>query len=369
VVIAACKATEEAALQLGSLAANLARASGCSENTLLTGRQIEIRARLFAVLDQPFRRWISELIDAHETPQSALASWCALMAGHARSIAEEHLAQVPARAVCGHAVIDDHGKTVVVTAARAEAWFGSGLARAVAASQSPTADRTPGNRDAATERAAEPQSAEQELAEPKKAREPAWLAGLGELFQETTILSRQNGKDAGRLARWRRGLGQEPGQAPELWTDTTHITRMVGAERNAQEVEVVLHHCLTLYALHQQFRRDSTHVTDRLGAKRGSVGAACRELRDTYAAAGRPTGGVERGFRAVTGSGTIAEVAWQLRGLVQLMRTERVPLDYVMLAADLADWPHLDRRDRVLRRWGQDFLGVDAPALGSKGTG
>ena len=44
-----------------------------------------------------------------------------------------------------------------------------------------------------------------------------------------------------------------------------------------------------------------------------------------------------------------------LRGLVQLMSSKDIPLDYVSLAGDLYEFQTRDGAARARLRWGQDF--------------
>ena len=47
--------------------------------------------------------------------------------------------------------------------------------------------------------------------------------------------------------------------------------------------------------------------------------------------------------------------AHHLRGLIQLLRAEEIPLDYVHLAENLYDFQNPDSRPGVRLEWGQDF--------------
>jgi CRISPR system Cascade subunit CasB len=119
-----------------------------------------------------------------------------------------------------------------------------------------------------------------------------------------------------------------------------------------------------LYAMHQQSRTEPMHLVSAPGdfSNRRSIGAACRELRIAYTRENRPADGLDRRFRAAATASTVSEVAWHLRGLIQLLREKKIPLDYVQLAADLAGWPDPDRRARARRRWGLDYHRVNTPS-------
>lgn len=131
VAVAATKAADDAAGRLAGLAADLARAAGCTDPKLLDGRRRSARSRLNATLDQPFRRWIAHLAKNDKTPQQALTGWCQTVRRHTATIGEELLSRIPDTAVRGHPVKNGSSETLL-TAAQAEAWFWHGLAKALA---------------------------------------------------------------------------------------------------------------------------------------------------------------------------------------------------------------------------------------------
>ena len=103
---------------------------------------------------------------------------------------------------------------------------------------------------------------------------------------------------------------------------------------------------LTLYALHQQGAQRPMHVDGQ------RLGMAIRKL------AGNDTDrlkAVQRRFNAFATARSMPECLHHLRGLVQLLRSEDIPLDYVELAGDLYEFQTPDGAARVRLRWGQDF--------------
>lgn len=103
---------------------------------------------------------------------------------------------------------------------------------------------------------------------------------------------------------------------------------------------------LTLYALHQQGAQRSMHADGQ------RLGMAIRKL------AGNDTDrlkAVQRRFNAFATARSMPECLHHLRGLVQLLRSEDIPLDYVELAGDLYEFQTPDGAARVRLRWGQDF--------------
>jgi len=136
----AVRAAEEAATALATLAANLARAAGCDEDGLLTGRRRAARTRLYAELDSRFRRWIAELGGSADEPAEALGQWRTEVREQAERIAGEMLGAVPPEAVRGRDVRVDRERYELINAPRAEIWFNAALRKAAARATS-TADQ------------------------------------------------------------------------------------------------------------------------------------------------------------------------------------------------------------------------------------
>ena len=136
------------------------------------------------------------------------------------------------------------------------------------------------------------------------------------------------------LANLRRGIGKAPGE--ELMSSTGEPTWAEWAVSGA----------LTLYALHQQGAQRSMQADGQ------RLGMAIRKL------AGNDTDrlkAVQRRFNAFATARSMPECLHHLRGLVQLLRSEDIPLDYVELAGDLYEFQTPDGAARVRLRWGQDF--------------
>lgn len=149
------------------------------------------------------------------------------------------------------------------------------------------------------------------------------------------------------LARLRRGLGKAPGEVLDILEYTTSRELVgQGGSDDPSFAEIAAHQAITLFAMHQQSLRRPMH-------QRGpSLGAALRRLvgRDL-----KPEHPVVRRFTMLGTAQDFDEVAHHLRGLVQLLRTQDIPLDYGLLAADLLRWQHLRARAGVRLRWGRDF--------------
>ncbi len=150
------------------------------------------------------------------------------------------------------------------------------------------------------------------------------------------------------LANLRRGIGKKPGELPQLWE---LLFRDFPEELMSQNgtptwEEWAVTGALTLYALHQQGSDQKMHVKgQKLGTAIGSLVASDEERL-------KP---VQRRFNAFATAKSMPECMHHLRGLIQLLRSEGIPLDYAELAGDLYTFQMPDGAAKVRLRWGQDF--------------
>jgi CRISPR system Cascade subunit CasB len=150
------------------------------------------------------------------------------------------------------------------------------------------------------------------------------------------------------LARLRRVIGRDPGfdytledylHVPDELLDTRQI-------EPATDVEYAVHDAVSLYALHQQSRRERMHVDGR------GLGRAVAEL---VQAADGPDG-IRRRFAALGTASSYHESIHHLRGLITMLRGHQIPLDYGLLAEDLRTLRRPDGRQRVQAIWGREFF-------------
>lgn len=164
-------------------------------------------------------------------------------------------------------------------------------------------------------------------------------------------LSGGNNESATRamLARLRRGIGKSPGSMPELWGVTLDglPEPLLGRGDRPTPGEWAVHTALTLFALHQQ-GNDLNQCVSKEGV---ALGAAVRRLVNDEDDEAR----IKRRFDAAATADSLEEFCYHLRGLIQLLKTEDIPLDYPTLAMDLYRFQFPDVRDSVRLRWGQDF--------------
>jgi CRISPR system Cascade subunit CasB len=152
------------------------------------------------------------------------------------------------------------------------------------------------------------------------------------------------------LARLRRVIGRAPGSDYTLERYLELPEELLGHrspdDAEATDAEHAAHDAVTLYALHQQSRRERMHATGRgLG----------RAVADLVRATSGPDG-VRRRFAALGTASTYAESIYHLRGLVTMLREHQIALDYGLLADDLQTLRRPDGRQRIQATWGREFF-------------
>lgn len=155
------------------------------------------------------------------------------------------------------------------------------------------------------------------------------------------------------LAKLRLGIGNEPGSMPALWDVTLNgladsLTSKDGAPTRG---EWAVHTALTLYALHQQGADMHQHAMSK---EKNALGISLRKLIKNEEDEKR----VKRRFDAAATSDSLEEFSHHLRGLIQLLKTQDIPLDYPALAEDLYWFQFPEIRDSVRLRWGRDFYRI-----------
>ena len=158
-----------------------------------------------------------------------------------------------------------------------------------------------------------------------------------------------------QLATLRRGVGRKPGDMPDLWgllfADMPEEMMSRTAEPTA--AEWAAYTALTLYATHQQgaeINRQNMHI-GKDDKNAGGLGRAVARLVKNADDRER----IARRFNAFATASDMTEAAHHLRGLIQLLRAEEIPLDYVKLAGDLYRFQNPKYAPEVRLSWGQDF--------------
>ncbi|MEI2777234.1 MAG: type I-E CRISPR-associated protein Cse2/CasB [Tetrasphaera sp.] len=155
----------------------------------------------------------------------------------------------------------------------------------------------------------------------------------------------------GDLARLRRLRPGDLGADTDSWALTMDVLpdALMGRRDQPNAAERATQAALVLFALHAQSARGAIHVPDR------SLGLAIRHLAEARDG-DDPTGGaVMARFQSLGRAQTYGQLMTHLRGLIQLLRTEAIPLDYGALGADLYRWQQPDGPAIVRLRWGRGF--------------
>ncbi|MGW5876009.1 type I-E CRISPR-associated protein Cse2/CasB [Nocardiopsis terrae] len=151
------------------------------------------------------------------------------------------------------------------------------------------------------------------------------------------------------LAKLRRGAGRTIEEAPELVGLTTNeafYEHFPLDHPRIDDAEAAVHEALTLYALHQQSKREKG-----MHRRGHELGAAVRRLM--------PSGDIDEPLRkrfvqAQTANDPRIRID-RLRAIVTLLRGEDLPLDYGLLADQLYDSRTRAGAERVRRSWGRGF--------------
>ncbi len=150
------------------------------------------------------------------------------------------------------------------------------------------------------------------------------------------------------LAKLRRGIGQAPGASPELWETTLgEIPESLWQNIRA---EACIFTALTLFSLHQQGKSTSTE-SDWMQRKDQGLGTAMQALIHDPDERERIT----KRFVVLATSESLKELTWHLRGAVQLLRRDGIPLDYAQLAGEIYAFDEGTRRNDVRMKWGRQF--------------
>ena len=141
-------------------------------------------------------------------------------------------------------------------------------------------------------------------------------------------------QDRGALAALRRGLGQPPGTAPDMYP---YVVPWLGDDvpRWRENAHYLI---ASLYAYHPE-PGGSGNLGDQFARARGSQG-------DDIA--------IERRFSALL-SAHPDDLPFYLRQAVSYLRSKEVPINWHTLLRDVMAWGHPDRY--VQRNWARAFWG------------
>lgn len=154
------------------------------------------------------------------------------------------------------------------------------------------------------------------------------------------------------LAELRRGVGKKPGDVPQLWGYFLQdMPEEFFGDKEPSKAEWAVYTSLTLFALHQQGKDPKSDTMNKEGY---SFGTAVNKLVHNEDERER----VARRFYAAATASSMDELSHHMRGIIQLLRGEGIPLDYPMLAADLYRYQFNSLVSNVRLKWGQDFYRI-----------
>lgn len=162
-----------------------------------------------------------------------------------------------------------------------------------------------------------------------------------------------NAKDAwskATLAKLRRGAGKDISGSPDTWEMVLGNLpqQLKGADSSfgfqPSAAEYATYTALTIYATHMQGKSQSMSVEDL------SFATGAKILMSKT----NPEG-VKRRFASIITALDINELAYHIRGIVQMMRQADIGFDYPAFARDLYYFQQPGKTRDVLLRWGQDF--------------
>ena len=163
------------------------------------------------------------------------------------------------------------------------------------------------------------------------------------------------------LANLRRGAGRTPGELPELWGEFLEGVPedLCGTGKDDPNwTEWAVYTALTLFALHQQGHdcEKSPMHKENIGlgtAVAQTVSPENVKMSDDERKAAFAR--VRRRFNIVATASSMEKLSWHLRGLIQLISSQSVGLDYGRLARDLYLYQIPAVQKSVRLQWGRDL--------------
>ncbi|GAA1471392.1 type I-E CRISPR-associated protein Cse2/CasB [Corynebacterium felinum] len=152
------------------------------------------------------------------------------------------------------------------------------------------------------------------------------------------------------LANFRRLANKQLGDSPETWAVFSHgfPPQLIGNGFQPSPAETAAFISLTLFASHIQSKHEPMHL------KNEGLGDALRKYAvktntDLFESS------LFKRFNSVIHSPNMEGIAYHLRSLVQLFRSESIPLDYGKLATDLYRMQFPDSRTSTQLSWARQL--------------
>ena len=157
------------------------------------------------------------------------------------------------------------------------------------------------------------------------------------------------------LAELRRGVGRQPGELPALWGSfLAEMPEELRGIDGPSKAEWAIYIALTLYAVHQQ---GVNRAEGQMNEPGKTLGGAVRQLAEATAVEQDWTkSSVLRRFNVLATADSIQAVSQYLRGMIQLLRRESIPLDYPQLAVDLYRLQFVESAPNVRLQWGRELF-------------
>jgi len=144
-------------------------------------------------------------------------------------------------------------------------------------------------------------------------------------------------EDRAALAALRRGLGQRPGTAPEMYP---YVVRLLPKEAYPNSwIEQSYYLIAALYALHPQ-----STVTGNLG----------NHFANTLDPNPDLNAATERRFTALL-TAHMDDLPFYLRHAISFLKAKEQAINWHQLMWDVRDWGHPDRQNRVQKQWATQF--------------
>ncbi|MBO3142453.1 type I-E CRISPR-associated protein Cse2/CasB [Dermatophilus congolensis] len=121
---------------------------------------------------------------------------------------------------------------------------------------------------------------------------------------------------------------------------------LLGHADSVTREERAMHATLVLYAIHQSSQPTGMHCAGV------PLGRALRQLPG----ADDERSPILKRFTSLLSAPSFEAAMYHLRGLITLLRRERIGLDYVALCQDLSKLQNPSSTSTIRRRWGRDFF-------------
>jgi CRISPR system Cascade subunit CasB len=157
------------------------------------------------------------------------------------------------------------------------------------------------------------------------------------------------------LAKLRRGIGKPPGSLSNIWEFTLQSLpeEFMSTRDEPTYAQWASYTAITLFALHQQGKDPNSAP---MSVSNWPLGSAVSKL--AYARGEGSEDAIKKRFDAVVTADSVEELAHHLRGIIQLLKSEGIPLDYPDLAEDIYKFQFPDMRDGIRLKWGQDYFRI-----------